>query len=71
VYDRAQRPNASAETALSHADPRKTRRAPIRSASAEKATSETAYPSWKPVEMEPAAVPDMPHSVRSTGNAAA
>ena len=58
-------------TALSQAEPRKTRRAPTRSASAEKATSATAYPSWKPVEIDPAAVADISHCVRSTGSTAA
>ena len=41
VYERAQKANASAETALSPADPRNTRRAPTRSASDERTTSET------------------------------
>jgi len=49
----------------------KTRRAPTRSAIAEHAPRATVQPSWKPVEMEPAAVADMSHRVRSTGGTAA
>ena len=45
TYERAKPANRSAETAFIHAEPRKTRRPPARSASDEKKTSETAYPS--------------------------
>jgi hypothetical protein len=63
--------NSNEAVAVQAIDQRKMRFAPIRSANSEKITREKAKPMWNPLEIDPAAAADIPHSLCSTGRTAA
>jgi hypothetical protein len=71
VCTRASPANATVATIDAAVPIRKTRRAPIRSASSDDAMSDRAYANWKAEAMLPAAVPDKSHSRCNTGSVAA